>query len=276
MFILNEDKSIYITRGDIAFFSVQINVEGTDELYRFQPGEVVRFKVFDKKGCDCVAMQKDFPIVQETDTVEIFLGEADTKIGGVISKPKDYWYEVELNPHTNPQTVIAYDEEGPRVFKLFPEGKDVDVSEGYTPEVIPTIDTQLDATSLRPIANQPVALAIMRIESSIAEANILNRAAYDIALTIQEKAERGEFDGEDGHTPEKGVDYFTDEDIAGVVQDVVDDLDRETWTFFKEDGSVVRKSVMTAEVTSPTHTEKWKFAMENQTVVNKRVVIAND
>lgn len=167
LFILNEDKSIYITRGDIAFFAVQITVEGTDELYRFQPGEVVRFKVFDKKGCDCVAMQKDFPIVQETDTVKIFLGEADTKIGGVISKPKDYWYEVELNPHTNPQTVVAYDEEGPRVFKLFPEGKDVDVSEGYTPEVIPVIDTLLDATSLRPVANQPVALAIMRIGATL-------------------------------------------------------------------------------------------------------------
>ena len=59
--------------------------------------------------------------------VEIFLHGAETKFGEVINKPVDYWYEVELNPETKPQTIIGYDEDGAKVFKLFPEGRDVEV-----------------------------------------------------------------------------------------------------------------------------------------------------
>ena len=49
----------------------------------------------------------------------------DTKIGQVINKPIDYWYEIELNPEINPQTVIGYDNDGAKIFKLFPEGADI-------------------------------------------------------------------------------------------------------------------------------------------------------
>lgn len=36
----------------------------------------------------------------------------------------DYWYEVELNPETEAQTIIGYDEDGPKIFRLYPEGDD--------------------------------------------------------------------------------------------------------------------------------------------------------
>ena len=91
-------------------------------LYKFQPGDVVRIKVFGKKDAENVVLQKDFPVLEVTENVEIFLTEEDTKIGEVISKPKDYWYEVELNPGDYPQTIIGYDEDGAKVFKLYPEG----------------------------------------------------------------------------------------------------------------------------------------------------------
>ena len=273
MFKLNEDNSIYITRGDIAYFSVQIAVEGTDELYVFQPGEVVRFKVFEKKGCDCVVLQKDFPITQETDRVEIFLCADDTRIGSIIHKPKDYWYEVEINPGVNPQTVIGYDDEnGACIFRLFPEGKDADPNAGLTPDDIPLIDTELDTTSGRPVANSAVATAIFRLENAISDANILNQAAYKIAIGIKEAADRGDFNGK---TPVKGQDYFTDDDIADIVYQVAEDLDRETWTFSMDDGSVVHKAVMTAEVLQSVEKEIWKFAMDDGTVVEKRVVLYN-
>lgn len=48
----------------------------------------------------------------------------ETKIGEYISKPKEYWYEIELNPETYPQTIIGYDEDGPKVLILYPEGGD--------------------------------------------------------------------------------------------------------------------------------------------------------
>lgn len=124
MFIINDDKSIYITRGDAAHFTVSAE-DDSGAAHQFQPNDVVRFRVFEKKGCDCVVLQKDFLIETETEFVNIDLTRQDTKIGDIIHKPKDYWYEVELNPETHPQTFIGYDEDGAKVFRLLPEGKDV-------------------------------------------------------------------------------------------------------------------------------------------------------
>lgn len=124
MFKINEDKSIYITRGDMAVIEVTATSNGAQ--HQFSQGDVVRIKVFEKKGCDCVMIQKDTVVTENTTAVSIALGKNDTKIGGLINKPKDYWYEIELNPDTAPQTIIGYDEEGAKLFKLFPEGRDYD------------------------------------------------------------------------------------------------------------------------------------------------------
>lgn len=120
MFTINDDNSIYATRGDIVAFKVTAEDDG--EKYQFQPEDIVRFKVFEKKDCNSVVLQKDFIITEETEEVEIFLTSQDTQIGDIISKPKDYWYEVELNPLTIPQTIVGYDEDGAKIFRLFPEG----------------------------------------------------------------------------------------------------------------------------------------------------------
>lgn len=123
MFKINDDLSIYATRGDAMLFHV--TAETDSGAYTFRQGDTVRIKVFEKKGCDCVVLQKDFPVEVEADTVEIMLTGEDTKIGELIHKPKPYWYEVELNPLTHPQTIVGYDEDGPKEFRLFPEGEDL-------------------------------------------------------------------------------------------------------------------------------------------------------
>jgi hypothetical protein len=169
MFAVNtEDNSIYVTRGDILFFSVQANDNGTAHI--FQPGDIVRMNVTEKKACENVVLQKDFPIATATDTVEIILTEKDTKIGETISKAKDYWYEVVLNPETNPQTIIGYDDDGPKIFKLFPEGDGVaegEDEEVITPEDIPFIDDELDVLSDRPVRNKAIARAVERLNGAI-------------------------------------------------------------------------------------------------------------
>ena len=121
MFIVNNDKSIYITRGDIATLEVSANLSD-NETYEFKIGDVVRFKVFEKKKCDSIALTKDVRVLAPTDLVTISLSSADTRIGEIINKPVDYWYEIELNPDTTPQTIIGYDADGPKILKLFPEG----------------------------------------------------------------------------------------------------------------------------------------------------------
>ena len=162
MFVINEDKSIYITRGDVAFFSIEAKTD-TGEKYKFMPGDVVRFKVYGKKDCENVVLSKDFGIESEADEVSIYLEEKDTKFGGVISKPTDFWYEVELNPYTDPQTILGYDEDGAKIFKLFPEGNEKEDEDPVTPEDIPVVDKELDLTSERPVQNQAIARAIIKI-----------------------------------------------------------------------------------------------------------------
>lgn len=162
MFSLNDDNSIHATRGDIVFFSVSAEDDG--KPYKFQAGDVVRFKVYGKKDAENVVLQKDFPVLEVTENVEIFLTKEDTKIGEVISKPKDYWYEIELNPGENPQTIIGYDEDGAKVFKLFPEGDDI---HDYIPdpEDIPVVDDKLDMASPRPVSNSVIAKAFAGLQA---------------------------------------------------------------------------------------------------------------
>lgn len=122
MFVVNEDASIYCTRGDAGGFCVQATLAGA--AHTFRAGDVVRLKVFGKKDCENVVLEKSVTVGEDTEQVEIFLDGEDTKFGDVISKPTDYWYEIELNPDTKPQTIVGYDEDGAKIFKLFPEGKD--------------------------------------------------------------------------------------------------------------------------------------------------------
>lgn len=178
MFVLNEDLSIYATRGDIVFFSVTAEDDGVP--YKFKAGDVLRMKIFGKKKAEDIVLEKDFGVLEDTEEVEILLDKEDTKIGGVISKPKDYWYEIELNPYTKPQTIIGYDEDGPKVFKLFPEGMDIPAYEPK-PEDFPFMDNELDMTSNRPVENQAIARAITKVNASV---NAFNATASDNIKTL--------------------------------------------------------------------------------------------
>ena len=115
-----DGKDISATRGDIVFFSVVANDDGVPHV--FKQGDQLRIKIFEKKGCDKVVLQRDFPVLEDTEQVEVFLSEEDTKIGESINKPIDYWYEIELHTPSGPQTIVGYDEDGPAVFRLLPEG----------------------------------------------------------------------------------------------------------------------------------------------------------
>lgn len=143
MFLINDDMSIYLTRGDAIFFAVSADRDGRN--YKFQPGDVLRIKVFEKKACENVVLEKVFPVSVESERLEIVLTKEDTKIGEVISKPVDYWYEIELNPFTNPQTIVGYDDGGPKVFRLLPEGADADDKPGggtYDFEIVGKFDAE--------------------------------------------------------------------------------------------------------------------------------------
>lgn len=136
MFVINDDNSIYVNRGDALVVGVELEaINGIPQS--FQPGDVVRMKVYGKKNPSHVVFQKDVRVVGKEFTneeeeaeyyksVSIYISSEETKFDGLISKPKDYWYEVELNPEGDTtQTIIGFDEDGAKVFKIFPEGADI-------------------------------------------------------------------------------------------------------------------------------------------------------
>ena len=132
MFVVHEDMTIYATRGDVVYFPVE-KKQG-DAKYLFQPGDIVRIKICEKKNYAKVLLLKDFVVEEEATSVNIFLDRFDTKFGEIINKPVDYWYEIELNPDTFPDTFVGHNEKGAAIFKLFPEAKDVVEGEIPDPE----------------------------------------------------------------------------------------------------------------------------------------------
>jgi hypothetical protein len=94
------------------------------QLYEFQYKDVIRFKVIEAKNMSNIILSKDFVVNEISKRVPVELTSEETKIGEIIDKPIDYWYEVELNPDTKPTTVICYDQKGKKIFRLYPEGDD--------------------------------------------------------------------------------------------------------------------------------------------------------
>jgi hypothetical protein len=130
MYVINkDDKSIYVTRGDTVLLDV--GAEYNKELHTFVKGDILRLKIYKKKNVADVVLKKDVEVTGDNKIVQIYLSSEDTKLGDLINKPVDYWYEIELNPDTEPQTIIGYDEDGAKIFKLFPEGADLTP---YAPE----------------------------------------------------------------------------------------------------------------------------------------------
>lgn len=123
MFLVDENKTIHVTRGDFGLLDVTArSADGSD--YIFEAGDEVQFKVYVRGNPEAVVLTKKVSVDSDTTTVTFELERQDTKIGNLISRPRDYWYEVELNPDTDPDTFIGYDTEGPKIFRLYPEGDD--------------------------------------------------------------------------------------------------------------------------------------------------------
>lgn len=116
-------KQIKVTRGDVCSFKVSAMDENVK--YTFEQGDVVRFKILKAQDYKSVEFYKDVYAVAGTKEVTFDLTSEDTKLGDIINKPVNYVYEVELNPNTTPQTILGYDDDGAKLFTLYPEGADV-------------------------------------------------------------------------------------------------------------------------------------------------------
>ena len=124
-----KEKNIEVTRGNYMAITVTTqNADGSD--YIFQPEDVLRFKVFERKNVDNVFLEKDFKVSEPSKEITIELTSNEMKLGELIDKQKNYWYEIELNPDTpKTQTIVGYEltedgEPNPAILTLLPEGGD--------------------------------------------------------------------------------------------------------------------------------------------------------
>lgn len=167
MYSISEDMTIYLTRGDTARLELPLPEERV-----LNAGDVIRFSITEKDDCSKVVLQKDFGIEAQAQLITVSLETKDTRIGELISKPAVYWYEIELNPFTEPETLYGYNENGPSILMLMPEAAEIG-EEPIEPEDIPVVDSELDLTSKRPVENQAIAreFALVRTEQAQAEEN---------------------------------------------------------------------------------------------------------
>ena len=122
MLKIDNEKAIHVTRGDSGTIVITAqNSDGSD--YEFITDDIVRLKIMEKKDVTNIVLTKDVKVEEAGTSVDMCLDSDDTRIGEYINAPAKYWYEVELNPYTNSTTIIGYDEDGPKEFILYPEGK---------------------------------------------------------------------------------------------------------------------------------------------------------
>ena len=117
-----DGTTIKINRGDILPLRLTIPIS-QNENYIFQVGDTIIFGVYGaKKMSQNALLLKEVVVTEQSDHVDITLTSEEMKIGDLIDKPTDYWYEIELNGQ---QTVIGYDDNGAKILRLYPEGSEV-------------------------------------------------------------------------------------------------------------------------------------------------------
>lgn len=123
MIKIDSDKTIRITRGDTASLVIKSkNADNTD--YEFQVGDVICFRIMKQNDVKSVKLEKEVEVQSVTTSVNIHLDSEDTEFDDYASKPITYWYEVEIKGSTSNNTIIGYDEDGAKLFIIYPEGAD--------------------------------------------------------------------------------------------------------------------------------------------------------
>lgn len=88
------------------------------------------------------------------------------------------------------------------------------------------------------------------LEEEITKVDSLETELRALITDIQNKLDNGEFDGQDGYTPQKGIDYFTQEDIEEIETDVKNDLEENVlvnYSLIAETGAKIELSINTTD-----------------------------
>lgn len=119
MFKIKKDV-FHVTRGDKGTFDFDL------DGYIFKPKDIIHFKIYEAEGLNKPPVKdKIIEVTEESEILKIEMTSEDTKIGEMLNEAITYWYEIELNGN---QTPYCFDEKGPKLFILYPEGADSNVA----------------------------------------------------------------------------------------------------------------------------------------------------
>lgn len=116
------NSMIEVNRGDELSLSLSLK-QDSGTTYTFVEGDKIVFSLYNKGRLNEKAIiVKEVNATAGQTSITISLTSQETKIGDLINKPVEYWYEIELNDR---YTVVGYDDEGAKKFILYPEGSKI-------------------------------------------------------------------------------------------------------------------------------------------------------
>lgn len=84
----------------------------------FKANDIIKFSIVTKGDYDDVIFQKEFKVPEECTEFFLQFTSEEMRIGDMISKKVEYYYEIELNDDT---TLLGSYTDGDKRFVLYPE-----------------------------------------------------------------------------------------------------------------------------------------------------------
>lgn len=124
-----ETNQVYHQRGDKLTYPVE---------YDFKKYDTLTFAIYNTRKLDekPIVFEK-FTIDKDCDSYTIEIDSETMKIGDMLNRKKDYWYEISLNDE---KTLVGFTDEKPAIFTLLPEGTTLNRPSRYSLE-IGTVET---------------------------------------------------------------------------------------------------------------------------------------
>ena len=115
-----ENNNMYLNRGDSAIIRIE------NETSTFEVGDIVKFSIMKRNNCNLVLFQKTYTVEDELEdnrVFEISLTPDDSKsfCPSIKTNFQTFWYEIELQSGDVINTLLGYDENGPKEFVVYPE-----------------------------------------------------------------------------------------------------------------------------------------------------------
>lgn len=107
-----EDKEIHINRGDRATIRLRRKEE------QFKTGDLVKFSIVDKRNYNNVLFQKEYQVQEDSEYVDIFFLEDDTRFAEIKKGFLECRYEIEYNGGI---TLLGASENDNNVIKIYAE-----------------------------------------------------------------------------------------------------------------------------------------------------------